>query len=56
VLGYLRFLDMTAREAHAAGLSPLDAALETDLGQFAELLDPERRSRRSGCARRPDPW
>jgi len=42
VLGYLRFLDSTARSAHAAGLTPLDAARQTDLGPYAELLDPER--------------
>jgi len=39
---YLRFVQHTAQEAHAAGLSPLDAARETDLGDFAELLDSER--------------
>src|SRR5207237_6218439 len=41
-LGYLRFLDAAARSAHAAGLSPLDAAQQLDLGQYADLLDPER--------------
>jgi cyclase len=42
VLGYLRFVSDTAREAKAAGLSPLDAAREVDLGRFAEWLDAER--------------
>jgi cyclase len=42
VLGYLRFVDETARSAHAAGLSPLEAARATDLGEYAHLTDPER--------------
>jgi cyclase len=42
VLAYLRFLDDLARRAHAAGLSPLQAAREADLGRFAELSDVER--------------
>jgi cyclase len=42
VLGYLRFVEDTARAAHAAGLSPLRAAQEVDLGGYAELLDAER--------------
>jgi cyclase len=41
-LAYLRFVQDTAREGKAAGLSPLEAALATDLGDFADLLDPER--------------
>jgi cyclase len=41
-LGYLRFLDAAARSTHAAGLSPLDAARQLDLGQYADLLDSER--------------
>jgi cyclase len=40
--GYLRFVQHTARQAHAAGLTPLAAARETDLGDFASLLDSER--------------
>ncbi len=41
-LDYLRFvLDVAARSL-AAGLSPLDAARETDLGEFAGWADPER--------------
>ena len=39
---YLRWIQETARSALAAGLSPLEAARETDLGEFAGLLDPER--------------
>ncbi|WP_067457313.1 hypothetical protein [Actinomadura macra] len=31
-----------ATEAKAAGLTPLEAARETDLGEYAELTDPER--------------
>ena len=42
VLGYLRFVADTARAGKAAGLSPLDAARDTDLGAYAELLDAER--------------
>jgi cyclase len=42
VLAYLRFVDEVARRGHAAGLSPLQTARETDLGPFAELTDPER--------------
>ncbi|WP_026404759.1 MBL fold metallo-hydrolase [Actinomadura rifamycini] len=42
VLGYLRFLQGVAAEAKPAGLSPLEAARETDLGPYADLTDPER--------------
>jgi len=42
VLGYLRFVLATARRGRTAGLSPLEAARDTDLGQYAELGDPER--------------
>jgi cyclase len=42
VLGYLRFVQETAVRARAAGLTPLEAARETDLGDYAALLDPER--------------
>lgn len=42
VLGYLRFLQGVASEAKRAGLSPLEAARETDLGPYADLTDPER--------------
>jgi cyclase len=42
VLGYLRFVQATARDAHAAGVTPLRAAREVDLGEYAGLLDAER--------------
>jgi cyclase len=42
VLGYLNFVQDTARQGLAAGLSPLDAARQTDLGPYADLLDAER--------------
>jgi cyclase len=40
--GYLRFVQETARRGNEAGLSPLDAARETDLGEWGGLLDSER--------------
>lgn len=41
-VGYLRFvLDLAAR-ASEAGVSPLDAARDTDLGRFADWPDAER--------------
>jgi len=42
VVGYLRFVQRTAADAHAAGLTPLQAAREVDLGDYAGLLDVER--------------
>jgi cyclase len=42
VLDYLRFVMSTAWKGIEAGLSPLEVAIETDLGQFSELLDRER--------------
>ena len=42
ILRYLRFVQATAREGQAAGLTPLEAAREVDLGEFADLLDSER--------------
>jgi cyclase len=39
---YLRWIQSLAADAKAAGLSPLDAARETDLGEWADLLDCER--------------
>jgi len=42
VLGYLRFVLDTASAGKAAGLRPLDAAREVDLGPYAEWLDRER--------------
>jgi cyclase len=42
VAGYLRLVRDVAVRGHAAGLSPLDAARETDLGEYAALHDSER--------------
>jgi len=42
IIGYLRFVQDTARAGQAAGLSPLDAAREADLGEYAGWLDAER--------------
>jgi cyclase len=42
MLGYLRFVLDLARRGMAAGLSPLDAAREADLGEYGDLLDSER--------------
>jgi len=39
---YLRWLQQSAEGAVAAGLTPFEAARELDLGDFADLLDPER--------------
>ncbi len=39
---YFEFVQSVAREGKAAGLSPLDAALQTDLGEFSEWHDRER--------------
>ena len=41
-IAYLRHLQTIAAGAWPAGLSPLDAAREADLGQFARWHDPER--------------
>jgi cyclase len=42
VARYLRFVQRTAAEAKAAGLTPLQAARQVDLGEFKDLLDAER--------------
>lgn len=42
VESYLEFVQRTAADGMAAGLSPLEAAREVDLGPFSELLDRER--------------
>ena len=39
---YLRFVQDTAKAAFASGLSPLEAARQTDLGRFAHWNDSER--------------
>lgn len=41
-VGYLRFVLDTAKAGLAAGLSPLQTASETDLGEYAGWLDSER--------------
>jgi cyclase len=42
VAEYLRFVAEVARRGHQAGVGPLEAARETDLGRFSEWLDKER--------------
>jgi cyclase len=42
ILGYLRFVQATACAGRDAGLAPLDAARQTDLGRYAGWLDTER--------------
>ncbi len=42
VLSYLHFVQATAKAGKAAGLTPLELARETELGEFAALSDPER--------------
>ncbi|MEV6588595.1 MBL fold metallo-hydrolase [Streptomyces acidicola] len=39
---YIRFVADVAEKSHAAGLTPLQAARETDLGEYAELPESER--------------
>jgi cyclase len=41
-IGYLEFVLATATAALAAGLTPLEAASNTDLGEYSEWLDSER--------------
>lgn len=42
VADYLEFVLKVAEDAHLAGVSPLEAARETALGEFAHLSDSER--------------
>ena len=42
VVGYLEFVLAAARQGIAAGLSPLELARDTDLGEYAGWLDRER--------------
>ncbi len=42
VIGYLRFVQEVAAGGRDAGLTPLEAARETDLGVYAALLNAER--------------
>ncbi|MDX3850555.1 MBL fold metallo-hydrolase [Streptomyces sp. AK02-01A] len=39
---YLRYVTEVAREGHAEGLTPLEAARRADLGEFAKLRESER--------------
>jgi cyclase len=41
-IGYLEFVLATARSGRAAGLTPLETARETDLGEYSDWLDGER--------------
>jgi cyclase len=41
-LGYLEFVLATAKAGRAAGLTPLEAAREVDLGDYTDWLDSER--------------
>jgi cyclase len=42
VTNALRFVQRLAEEGHRAGLSPLEAAREADLGVLADVSDSER--------------
>jgi cyclase len=42
VTSYLHFVQKAAAQGLSAGLTPLEVARETDLGDFGELLDSER--------------
>ena len=56
---YLRFVQDKAKDAFAEGLSPLDAANQIDLGQFAGWHDSERLAgnlHRAYSELRGDPW
>jgi cyclase len=39
---YLRWIQRMAAQASSAGVAPLEAARQVDLGEFAGLIDPER--------------
>lgn len=59
VTSYLRFVQDVAARGVAAGVSPLEAALDTDLGEFADLLDRERivgNLHRAYAEERGAPW
>jgi cyclase len=56
---YLRFVQDVAARGVAAGVSPLQAALDTDLGEFSDLLDSERivgNLYRAYSEERGEPW
>jgi cyclase len=42
LVAYYEFVQTVAADAVASGVAPLDAARDTDLGEFAELTDGER--------------
>jgi cyclase len=42
VTSYLQFVQKVAAQGMAAGLTPLEVARDTDLGDFSDLLDSER--------------
>jgi cyclase len=42
ILGYLHFVEGVAQGGLDAGVTPLEAARSTDLGEYADLLDSER--------------
>jgi len=59
VTRYLRFVQDVATRGVAAEVSPLEAALGTDLGEFADLLDSERivgNLHRAYSEERGEPW
>ena len=59
VTRYLRFVQDVAAAGVAAGISPLEAAREVDLGEFADLRDPERivgNLHRAYAEERGEPW
>jgi cyclase len=56
---YLHFVQSVAAAGVAAGVSPLEAALDTDLDQFSDLLDSERivgNLYRAYSEERGEPW
>lgn len=56
---YLRWIQGLARQGVAAGLSPLEVARESDLGEYGEWLDPERivgNLHRAYAEERGGPW
>ena len=59
VTSYLRFVQDVATQGVAAGIPPLEAALDADLGEFADLLDRERivgNLHRAYAEERGEPW
>ena len=59
VARYLRFVQDVAARGIAAGVTPLEAALDMDLGEFADLLDAERivgNLHRAYAEERGEPW